>query len=59
MSVRMDAPVVVKPDMVSKNASVSEGIEPSIINGREPNSEKRIHDPVTIMYPSLRPTEIS
>ena len=41
------APVVVKPDMASKKASVKLWIYPLIINGSVPNSVKRIQATVT------------
>jgi hypothetical protein len=56
ISFRIEAPVVVKPEMVSKNASVYEGIAPVIIKGIEPKNEKRIQPKLTIIYPSLFPT---
>jgi hypothetical protein len=51
----MDAPVVVNPDMISKNASVNEGIEPLNQNGKSPNNVKIIHVKVTITDPSRFP----
>ena len=50
---KIEAPVVVKPDMVSKNALVKEGILPVNKYGSDPN--KLIHNqpPTTIKYPSL------
>ena len=36
---RMEAPVVVNPDMLSKKASVKEGIWPEMKNGRAPRAE--------------------
>lgn len=51
-SVRIDAPVVVKPETVSKNASINEGILPLMTNGRAPNSDIPIHDRATIASPS-------
>jgi hypothetical protein len=36
MSVRMDDPVVVKPDTDSKNASINEGMAPERRYGKEP-----------------------
>ncbi len=53
MSVRVVAPVVVKPDMVSKNASVKEGMAPESIKGRLPHREKAIHPKATTAKPSL------
>ncbi len=38
MSVRMDAPVVVKPDMVSKNASTKDPMECDSMKGRAPSA---------------------
>jgi hypothetical protein len=48
-SVRMVAPVVVKPDMVSKKASVKEGIVPLIRKGKVPKSEITIQVDPTII----------
>lgn len=53
MSLRMDAPVVVKPDMVSKKASVMDGMYPEIMKGKLPKMEKKIQPKVTIAKPSL------
>ena len=39
----MDAPVVVKPLTVSKNASGKDDISPLVINGRQPTSEASSH----------------
>ena len=47
--VRIVAPVVVKPDMDSKNASPKFFIEPLIINGRVPKRLKMRQIPVTII----------
>ena len=38
------APVVVKPEAVSKTASVNDGIAPDIINGSEPTSVQEVFD---------------
>lgn len=48
----MDEPVVVKPDMVSKNASVMEGIAPENIKGNEPKSARLTQLRVTVRNPS-------
>ena len=48
----MVAPVVVNPDMVSKNASVRVGILPERRKGRHPKNEKNIQPRVTIPNPS-------
>jgi len=53
----IDAPVVVKPDIVSKKASVKFGILPLIQKGNNPMIEKIIHVKVTITDPSLLPIE--
>jgi hypothetical protein len=53
----MEAPVVVKPEMVSKNASVNEGMLPLIQKGNKPIREKIIHVKVTITEPSRFPIE--
>lgn len=42
-SVRMDAPVVVKPLTVSKNASGKLDISPLVKNGRQPASDANSH----------------
>ena len=52
-SVSMLAPVVVKPDMVSKKASVKEGMAPEMRKGRQPNSEREIQAKVTMANPCL------
>ncbi|MPN53690.1 hypothetical protein SDC9_201356 [bioreactor metagenome] len=49
------APVVVKPDIVSKNASVTDGILPLRQKGNNPISVKHIQQKVTIKEPSLLP----
>ena len=49
----MDAPVVVKPDAVSKSASIKLGILPDITNGRAPNILRTIQLRATITNPSL------
>ena len=49
----MEAPVVVKPEIVSKKASVKEGINPLIIKGREPKKLIMIHVSETIRKPYL------
>ena len=36
-SLSIDAPVVVKPDTISNNASTNEGISPDSQKGRQPN----------------------
>jgi len=51
----MDAPVVVNPDIVSKNASSTRGIAPLSKNGNIPTAEKIIHVSVTMREPSLLP----
>jgi len=48
ISFKIDAPVVVKPDMVSKKASVKEGIAPLIIKGIDPKKEKTTQTRLTI-----------
>jgi hypothetical protein len=49
----MEAPVVEKPDVDSKKASMNEGIVPLIRYGKVPISEMIIHDKVTVRKPSL------
>jgi len=53
ISVSIVAPVVVKPEMVSKNASVMEGIELEAIKGIEPIIEKLIQLNETVRKPSF------
>jgi hypothetical protein len=52
MLVRIDAPVVVNPDMVSKKASVKPGINPETMKGMDPNKDKVIQLKVTVRNPS-------
>ena len=52
-SVNIEAPVVVNPLTVSKNASTTDGIAPLITNGSEPTAESIIHVAATIINPSL------
>ena len=47
ISLRMVAPVVEKPDMVSKKASVTLSTVPFIRKGNIPNNEKSTHDKAT------------
>src|SRR5664279_6087553 len=55
---RMDAPVVVNPDIDSKNASPKLVIEPLIRKGRVPKRLKRSQIPVTtVSYTHLRAHE--
>jgi|GEM_PF-3273277 len=51
-SVSMEAPVVERPDMVSKNASVGEGIAPETTNGTAPTTDASSHVTVTRKNPS-------
>ena len=51
----MVAPVLVKPDMVSKKALAMSGTQWQKRNGSMPMKEKRSHTMETTMYPSLRP----
>ena len=48
----MLAPVVVKPDVVSKNAFTKFGIMPLIIKGNEPKSDTSIQPTPQITRPS-------
>lgn len=50
---RIVAPVVVKPDTVSKNASVIDGIAPDRIKGNDPIKEKLIQLKATERKPSF------
>ena len=59
MLTRMVAPVVVKPDIVSKKASVNDGINPDNMNGKQPNNEKEIQPSVTTAKPSRARTSRS
>ena len=52
-SVKMEAPVVVNPLTVSKNASANEGISLLMTNGNAPTAESAIHASATITNPSL------
>ena len=56
-SLRILAPVVVKPDTVSKNASVKCGISPEITKGSAPNTDSKIQDTPTINRPSFAKIE--
>ena len=47
------APVVVKPETVSKKASIYDGIAPEIKNGSAPNMEENSQPKVTITRPSF------
>ena len=58
MSFRMDDPVVVKPDMVSKKAFVKSGIEWLRIKGKLPKNEKRTQTRLTITNPSRLPISL-
>ena len=49
---RMEAPVVVRPDMVSKNASTYDGISPESTNGSAPKADMTSHTSVTVTNPS-------
>ena len=51
-SVRMLAPVVVKPEAVSKKASASRGISPEKINGSAPKKESSSQEVPTMKNPS-------
>lgn len=53
--VNMVAPVVVKPDIDSKNASVKLPVTPLSMYGRAPNKEIEIQEMVNIRYPSRLP----
>ena len=55
ISFKIDDPVVVKPDMVSKKALVKSGIELLIRNGKLPKKEKSTQTEVTIINPSRFP----
>ena len=53
MLIRVELPVVVKPQILSKKALVNEGIESLIIYGKVPKSDNIIHVIVTVIYTSL------
>ncbi len=55
---KMEAPVVVNPEIVSKKASVKRGMLLLSQKGRDPNNEKIIHAEVTTSEPSRLPTDI-
>ena len=52
-SFRMLAPVVVKPDTTSKNASTKDGIVPLKTKGRQPIRLNAAQESATITKPSL------
>jgi hypothetical protein len=54
---RIEAPVVVNPEIVSKKASVKVGILPLIQKGNRPISENIIQVKVTITEPSRLPID--
>jgi hypothetical protein len=54
----MEAPVVVKPDIVSKKASVKEGMAPEIIKGSAPKREHRTQVRLTARNPSRRESSV-
>ena len=51
-SVRMLAPVVVKPDTVSNKASTNLGISPESTKGSAPNTDSKIQESPTMKKPS-------
>jgi hypothetical protein len=53
ISVSIDEPVVVNPDMDSKNALVNEGIAPEKMYGKQPIRLINNHDNVTVRYASF------
>ena len=50
----MLAPVVVKPDIVSKSASVKDGISPVMQKGMHPTKLNRIHAREVLIQPSFK-----
>ncbi|GAB1414989.1 hypothetical protein MASR2M117_03950 [Paludibacter sp.] len=52
---KIEAPVVVKPDIVSKKPSATDVILPLNKYGNNPKNEKKIQIEVTITEPSLFP----
>ena len=59
ISVRMDAPVVVKPEAVSNMASMKFGISPLKTKGSAPNADMRIQPSPTMAKPSLGQSLVS
>ena len=53
ISLNIDAPVVVKPDAVSKKASIKLGIQPLKTNGSAPKTETSIQPTPQITRPSF------
>ena len=53
ISVRMVAPVVVKPDTISNAASIKDGIAPESHSGRQPATDRTIHESAVDAKPSL------
>ena len=51
-SVKIVEPVVVKPETVSKNASINDGISPEITNGSAPNALISTQTSATMARPS-------
>ena len=52
MSDKIEEPVVVKPDTISKRASINEGISPVKQNGKAPKIEIMIQLKATMTNPS-------
>src|SRR5665647_1483154 len=52
-SVRIEAPVVLKPEHVSKKALIGFAISPEITKGAAATHDERIQQSATIIYPSL------
>jgi len=52
-SENIEAPVVVNPDAVSKNASTNESIDPLSRNGNVPMHDRTSHESETARNPSL------
>ena len=52
MSFKIEAPVVVKPEVVSKKASTKWGMSPLIRKGTQPSSDIASHDRPTQVNPS-------
>ncbi|OQC36361.1 MAG: hypothetical protein BWX66_01401 [Deltaproteobacteria bacterium ADurb.Bin058] len=50
---KMLAPVVVKPEALSKNASKNEGTYPEIISGNAPRMHAKIQEPATTTKPAF------
>ena len=55
MSLRMEAPVVVNPETLSKKALITVNSPPNIMKGMAPKKQAPIQQPVTMRNPSSIP----